>query len=113
MRQLIHQRALPCSRRARQAQDLGASAMRKKSFQQIRVVGAAIFDGCDSACQRTKVSLAHPLHQVVKLWVQADSVKQGRDSENNAPQERNFARIYSCVATQEDRSARIGVNPWP
>lgn len=78
LRELIDQRALPCSRSTGKADDTGFARVRKESFQEIRPSGRAVFDRGDGAGEGARVAGTDVIDQRMSLACQAISVKQER-----------------------------------
>ena len=74
--QLIDQRALPCSRRAGQAEHTRLAAVRKQSLQQIGPSGRAILHGRDGTSQGAHIPGAKLRNPWLDGLVQTISVKQ-------------------------------------
>src|SRR5579859_1806256 len=79
-RQVIDQRALPCSRGPRQADHAGPASVREERLEQIGPSGSAILNHGDNARQSPDISGAERTDQgldvAIRSGVQATSVKQ-------------------------------------
>src|SRR5271166_3037032 len=70
-RNLIHQRALACSRRARETDEPRFAAIGKERLQQLRRFGPPVFNNGDGTGQSAKVSRADTIHEFLYGFARA------------------------------------------